>query len=362
MKKLLFDINSIVSYFTHGYGSGISRSTMELLNALEHVDNIPFEIILYSQNTKGIGTRNLHTKFHKLHIWWPNRPNFNNIINTLKLKHLLSDYDILHIPHNTDKWEYIHKTCYTIHDLIVYRYPQMWGLTNREREQHKYIAQNCRAITTCSQASKNDIIKYWNIPDEKITVIPWGLNRSIFSPKECLETQYNYFFSAACNHPRKNTILLLESFKNYLNCGGQSNLILLNPLREDLINYTDLIRTNRLKIVNNISESELVELYNHAKASIVTSLYEGFGFPVLESLGCHTQVICAKNSSLTEAGGDIVDYLETLSPDELTEKLLYYDSIKKSESIDINKTEEHLNKFTWQKCAKKYIDFWIKIL
>ena len=54
-KKLLIDVNSIVPYYVSGKVNGIGRTTLELLQALADIDNLPFEIELYSQNMKGIG-------------------------------------------------------------------------------------------------------------------------------------------------------------------------------------------------------------------------------------------------------------------------------------------------------------------
>ena len=55
MKRLLIDINSIVPYYVTGKVNGIGRTTLELIQALARIKNLPFEVVLYSQNMKGIG-------------------------------------------------------------------------------------------------------------------------------------------------------------------------------------------------------------------------------------------------------------------------------------------------------------------
>lgn len=367
-KKILLDVNSIISLYLNGFLYGVGRSTHELITALNNYDEIPFEIILFSQNLKGIGARNLQTKFKKLHFWLPNRNKTKNFSNFLKLKRLFSNYDIIHIPHNTDSWEDISKTIYTIHDLIVYRYPEMWGLTDEERKQHKFIAQNCKAIVTCSEASKNDIIKFWDVPEEKITVIPWGVNRKIFYPDLDQEIninhlkKFNYFFCASCNHPRKNLNHIVESFSNYIKKGGNHNLILLKPYNFEYDKYQTLVDDRKIIIIEGISDDILRALYSQAKASILMSKYEGFGLPVLESLACGTQVICAHNSSLIEAGGEVVDYISENNLDLLTNTFLKYENLNKFETLDLEKTEKHLSNFTWENCARNYIEFYKKVL
>lgn len=367
MAHLLLDVNSIVPFYTVGSAPGVGRSTMELLKALSEIPSLPFKLTLFSRNLKGIGAKNLPDgPYRKLHLPIPNRPLYKKVEDSLHIKKLLTNYDFLHIPHNTDSCEDLSKTIFTIHDLIVYRYPEMWGLTNEDRAEFERIAKGCRAIVTCSESSKQDIVKFWKVPDEKVTVIPWGLNREIFSPsEESVEIKglgSEFFFSASCNHPRKNTPLVAEAFAEYVKMGGNAQLVLLNPKADDLKGFETLVDSKKILIISNASDRELVWLYTNAKASIVASLYEGFGLPVLESLGCHTQVICARNSSLVEAGGEVVDYLPELTAQALTAKLLQYDSCPKSATIDIPATERHLSNFTWSGCAHRYIAFWERLL
>lgn len=364
-KRLLIDVNSVVPYFTKGYASGVGRSTFELIKALNKIEDIPFDIILYSQNMKGVGAKSLKTDFRSLHFYVPNRHFSTGVINYFGLKRLLSHYDLMHIPHNTDRWENISKTIYTIHDLIVYRYPEMWRLTEDEKKVHNYIAQNCKAIVTCSEASKRDIVDFWHVSPSKVTVIPWGVNRELFSPDykplNISGLSDDFFFCSSCNHPRKQVELIVASYRRYLAIGGKNQLVLLNP-KLDYSSVSDLISNGRLIIVSGINDTMLVQLYSQSKATIVVSLYEGFGLPVLESLACHTQVLCARNSSLVEAGGNVVDYIPELSEIEIAQSMYRYDTIKKKDLLDIDLVEQHLKNFTWENCASKYVKFYEKML
>lgn len=367
-KKLLFDVDSTIPFFLKGHTTGVGRSTVELVNALEKCNDIPFDLILYSQNTKGIGAKNFNGPLKKLHLYIPRREPFSRIVNSIHLKKCLSGYDLMHIPHNTDTCENIHKTIYTIHDLIVYRYPEMWGLTDKERGFHKYIAENCKAIVTCSKASKDDIIRFWGCPSEKIHVIPWGVNRDMFHPSnEPLDKTLGiksgeYFFSSSCNHPRKQTSLILDAFNNYRRNSGHHKLVLLGAAENDVAPFNHLLQDNSLIVMRGIDDKTLVDLYTYAKATVVASLFEGFGLPVIESLACHTQVICAKNSSLIEAGGSIVDYIENMSTETLTQKFALYENTPKRNTIDNEMAERHLKNFTWENCAVEYVKMWTKLL
>lgn len=367
-KRLLIDVNSILGYIKNGYVYGVGRTTFELLQALnKSIEAIPFEIVLYSQNTKRITPKGLFN-FRFFHFLWPNRDNYNKILYFLGIKKKILKYDLMHIPHNVDNvLDDVSNTIFTIHDAIVFRYPKYWGLTDNKKNQLCTVAQQCKAIVTCSERSKHDIVKFLNVPESKVTSIPWGINREMFQPTFDEDYIRNigikglYYFTSSANHPRKNLPVLLNSYRTYIKYGGKSQLVVLNP-KEDLSNVQDLIDNGQIIILSKISDRELAVLYTNAQCSIVLSSYEGFGLPVLESLACHTQVICARNSSLIEVGRDIVDFIDNLDSDYIAKKLLNYDKIAKEDILDSTDIEQHLQYFSWEECARKYIEFYKKQL
>lgn len=367
MKRLLIDVNSIVPFYTSGKVSGIGRTTLELVQALAEMENLPFELILFTQNMKGINTKG-KIPIKNVHFYLPNRAVFKHIVNRLHLKQTATHYDLLHIPHNTDLCETMSKTIFTIHDLIVYRHPEMWNVTEKEIVYFQKVAQESKAVITCSESSKQDIIHFWNMPDDKVTAIPWGINPKIFHPVKghyfCEENHIGnlFYFSASCNHPRKNTPIMLEAFAKYLNRGGKGQLVLLNPNDEDTKDYLHLLDSRKLVIVKNVSDSELVELYSQAHCSIVASSFEGFGLPVLESLACGTQVLCANNSSLSEIGASVVDYFKELNSECICQMMLKYDNINKTNTLDINLCQDYIEKFSWKQCAERYVETYEKLL
>lgn len=371
MKKprVLIDVNSIISYIRDGALSGIGRTTFELLRQWDSfIDEIPFEIVLYSQNTKGISPKGIF-KFKFIHFFWPDRFKWKKFLYPLGVRRLLAKYDLCHIPHNVDIMEDESRTILTIHDVMAYRFSERWNsskwaLTDNDRHMLEHGANQCKAIVTCSECSRRDIIHYLNVPESKVVSIPWGVNREMFQPTYDDEYLKNigieglFYFTSSANHPRKNLPLLLESYREYLKLGGRGQLVVLNPEEEHLHGIIDLIEEGRIVILRKISDKELAALYTNAKCSLVLSSYEGFGLPVLESLACGTQVLCARNSSLVEAGGGVVDYIDEMNSTIIAHKILNYDTKEKTDILDEVLLEEHLQKFTWEKCARKYIEFY----
>ena len=369
-KRLLIDVNTILSYVQYGYLTGIGRTTYELLKQWNRFyDEIPFEIMLYSQNTKRVSTKGLF-KFRSLHFYWPNRDGYKRWLYPLRLRKFVSGYDLLHIPHNVDVMEDVRHTILTIHDVIAYRFADTWHsdtwkFPDEEKRQLEYAARECKAIITCSEYSKSDIVRYLHVPESKVHVIPWGVNREMFNPTSDAEylrrigVNGMYYFTSSANHPRKNLSLLLDSYRSYLTMGGQGQLVVLNPEEEHLKGVQDLIAEGKIITLRKISDRELAVLYTGAQCSLMLSSYEGFGLPVLESLACGTQVICARNSSLTEAGGDIVDYVDDMDTTLIASKMRGYDDRVKADILDATILEEHLQNFTWERCARKYIRFYM---
>ena len=364
-KRLLIDVNSILGYVKTGYVYGVGRSTFELLSALNKlIESIPFDIVLFSQNMKGISPKGF-LRFRSCHFFWPNRECYNKFLYFLGLKKGIIRYDLMHVPHNVDDvLDDVPNTIFTIHDVIVLRYPQYWNLTEEKKKQLQNVAQQCKAIVTCSECSKRDIVQSLNVPESKVTSIPWGINREMFQSMYDEDYLHRigihglYYFTSSANHPRKNLPLLLKSYRTYLAMGGQSQLVILNPEEEHLDSVADLITDRKIVIQRKITDKELAVLYTNAQCSLLLSSYEGFGLPVLESLACKTQVICARNSSLVEAGGDVVDYIDDMDESVIAGKILEYDERVKETILDPIILEEHLNKFSWEECARKYIEFY----
>ena len=372
-KRVLIDVNSIITYIKTGCISGIGRTTYELLKQWNlTLDQIPFEIVLYSLNTKGVTPKGLF-KFRSVHFFWPNRDAYKKLLYYMHLRKLATGYDIIHIPNNVDVIEDIEKTVLTIHDVMNYRFANEWNsakwqCSDEEKKRLEYAASKCKAIITCSECSKNDIVKYLHVPETKVYSIPWGINREMFKPTynedfiAKIGVKGLYYFTSSANHPRKNLSLLLKSFSRYLELGGKGQLVILNPEEQYLEGYESLMDAKSVIVLRNVSDMELCVLYSHAHCTLMLSSYEGFGLPILESLACHTQVISANNSSLPEVGADIVDYVEDMSEDKIAQKLLSYDSKDKSILLDEEKLESHLRHFSWRECANRYIELYTTLL
>lgn len=365
-KKLLIDINSVVPYFVSGKVNGIGRTTRELLMALAQEECIPFEIILYSQNMKGIGGRNLQLPFKCKHLYFPHRENYDKLLAKFPIKDWFTGYDIMHIPHNFEYVRHPEQCIVTLHDMILFTCPDEFSFDSIEysRKIVPPFMRKVKSVITCSESSKNDIIKYMDINPDKIYVTYWGIDHSKFRRlNKCAIDRINlferygikkpYLFSVSCGIGRKNTIELLKAY----------SLLLKNQPKNDMVIVWKTITheamqivkksNGRIHVLQDISDEDLVQLYNYATATYYPSKYEGFGLPILESMACGTPVVTGRNSSLQEIGSDIAIYVQSEDAQGILEIMenmenAVYD-MQSLSNLGIN----HALQFTWGNCAKK---------
>lgn len=230
-------------------------------------------------------------------------------------------------------------TVVTIHDVIPLKFRKHYPIGLRGRINlylQKLALQSCKEIITDSKTSKNDIIEYLKINENKITVIPLAAsqnfrvlndNKLIFTKrKNNLPDQFLLYVGDA--NWVKNLPFLIEGFKQIIKIPefNKVKLVLVNGVFLKKVNNIDhpelesLRKANRLieesNIQNqvirpgNLNEDELVAFYNLATAYIQPSIYEGFGLPVLQALACGTPVISSNRGSLSEVGGNAAVYFD----------------------------------------------------
>jgi glycosyltransferase involved in cell wall biosynthesis len=113
-------------------------------------------------------------------------------------------------------------------------------------------------------------------------------------------------------------------------------------------------RPERIELLGLVPEAELVRLYQHASALIITSRYEGFGLPAIEAMASATPVIAFDNSALTEVVGDagvLVEDGDTVAMAAHVEAILASASRRSELSA---RGLARAAGFTWEEAARRH--------
>ncbi len=376
LKRIVLDINSSVPLISGTDYTGIGRTTLELANALmPYAHDLPFEIMLYSQNMKGVGVHQLHTPFKKRHLYVPYRESFNNLLLKFPIKECLTKYDMMHIPHNYEIVRNPEKCIITLHDAMMKKSPEFHD-PKAEAIFMPFI-QSVNHIITCSESSKKDIIETMHVEPEKISVIYWGIKHHIFKKssrdksnikteiKAKWELDQDYFLTVSCNTQRKRTDKLIQAYIRLARSKKLKNHLVLiwqSPPKELLEQVKQSGFQDQIHFLSDISDKDLALFYNGATAMFFPSSYEGFGLPVIESMACGCPVITCNNSSLGEIGGDAAIYLTEPVEYSLPEMLDLIDQEKIDLRPYIQKGLIKVKNFKWNKTAEQTLDIYKKAL
>lgn len=247
-----------------------------------------------------------------------------------------------------------------IHDLIPFFYNENYpGVFNRF--ENAYImkrlqasAETCNNIITISQSSKNDILKYCRIDEEKIKVIPNGCNKIEIEDTEDY-AQKPYICAITSTLPHKNAKGIFESYKRYCEISD-------NPLNMTVIGVDDSYKNHlpediKEKIIcyKYIKENkELHALIRNSSLFLFLSLAEGFGFPPVEAMQLKVPVICSDRSSLPEVVGDAALLVNPENYDEVANAIKDLLANENLKDALIEKGAKNIIRFDWSNIAKQY--------
>jgi glycosyltransferase involved in cell wall biosynthesis len=242
--------------------------------------------------------------------------------------------DLFHAPHYVLPPLTPCRSVVTIHDCIHLRFPQY--LPNRlgyayARGALWVAAHRSARVLTVSEASKRDILRYFRVPESKITVIPNAIDErfseqppadEVMRVRERYQLNDPFILYAGNIRPHKNLERLIEAFHT-IRRGDLAHVKLL-IIGDEISKYAALRRTvHRYKLHKHVRffgfvpDATLAILYRLARVFVFPSLYEGFGLPPLEAMASGTPVITSNVSSLPEVVGDAAMLIDPYEPDAI---------------------------------------------
>ncbi len=287
--------------------------------------------------------------------------------------------DVLFCPAYVAPLFYRGKIALTLHDISYEARPEEFNwLSPADRILLKWVAkksaQKATIIFTPSEFSRQEVVKYYGVPAEKITVTPLAVDSSLFekfdSPvyetneietikkKYGLRGEFGFFVGSIFS--RRHLPEIIAAFERLtkesdfqLLFGGQDYTD--GKSVEKLVKKMNE-RSGRKAIlrVDFIGDDELKLLYSACAFFIWLSDYEGFGLPVLEAMSLGAPVITTDGSSLSEVAGQAALLIKDNSDVEEIFRAMHKitrDNALREELIAREK--EQAAKFSWNECAEK---------
>lgn len=271
------------------------------------------------------------------------------------------------------------KSVVTIHDLAFLLYPETFPAKDAflHRLYVREAITKADHLIAITEATKQDIIKFYNIDPAKITVIYHGVDKQRFrlmqKGEEYLvkevKLKYNitkpYLLYIGNVQPRKNIQGLIKAYQQLrsntkhdyqLVVAGAKAWLVEEVMKEIGENYReDIIFTGRF------DDAELTPLLWGADLFVLPSFYEGFGLPILEAMACGVPTVVSNTPSLVEVGGEASLSFDAHSIDDIAKVL---DNIVSNSKLREKMRKlglKRVSQFSWNRCANETIEIIKKV-
>jgi len=258
-----------------------------------------------------------------------------------------------------------------VHDMAAY-----WG-TRRTREHlgallRTVLPNSLRRldrIIAVSEWVKQELVELVRVRENRIEVVPNGVDRSAFFPRACAEGaelliqpfsfRRPYVLCVSrIDHPVKNHVRLVRAFDIFKERTGLPHRLVLagrdsggaekvKAAAARAVCRGDIFFTGHFPV------RSLPELYAGADFTVVPSMYEGFGMGVLESMASGIPVACARAASLPETAGHAALYFDPADPEDMADRMatlaLDRECRDRCAALGLQRAEE----FSWDTCARR---------
>ena len=234
-------------------------------------------------------------------------------------------------------------------------------------KMQKEVAPKINTIITPSKSSKKGIIEEFKCKEKNITVINNGLDASEFAPIDGSQRNpFRLITTASADVPLKGLDFSLKALKILITDFPEIHLIVIGNIKEN--GHTKRL-IEKLKVEknvffkSNITKAEITNLYSSSSVAIVSSLYEGFGYPVIEAMSCAVPLIATDVSSIPELTKEFAILVEPkndqMIADSVKKVLINYHKYKEMAVKGRKHVKENFN---WAKITNEYEDIIYKTI
>ncbi len=280
----------------------------------------------------------------------------------LSLEMLFSAPDLLFVPAASLPLIHPKHSVVTVHDVAWRLYPETFKLLKRWYLEFTtwFASKFASRIIAVSQATKDDLIKFYKTPESKVAVVYHGYDSEargvgVASPELLEKLPSEYILSLGTIQPRKNIIGLLDAFLQLKHEHPELPHKLVVAGRVGWKPEEILQRMQHPEVIylGHVSDDERWYLLGHAALYVLPSFYEGFGMPILEAFATGTPVVTSNVSSMPEVAGNAAVYCDPHNQRDIKQALqsVLFDAGLRQDLIE--KGTRRLLEFSWEKCASQ---------
>jgi len=226
-------------------------------------------------------------------------------------------------------------------------------------KMQKRVAPQLKTIVTPSINSLKDIASDFNVNKKNINVINNGLDIDIFIPyKEIKRNPTKLITTASADVALKGLDYTLKSLASLVNDFPEISLTVIGNMKKGghtsrLIDELDI--KDRVLFKTGLSKEEIAKEYASSSIAIVSSLYEGFGYPVIEAMSCEVPLIATNVSSIPELVGDYAELIPAENTNALSNAIrTILNDYSQYKNIASKGRQHIVNNFNWLKITEEY--------
>ncbi len=248
--------------------------------------------------------------------------------------------DLVHIPsYRRMLWQRPCPLVATIHDLAPFHLAAKYDPARMfyGRVVARHLAARQDRIIAVSEATAKDLAHYFQVPANRVTVIPNGIDHDVFRPgpadaarrRVCAGRGIDapfFLYVARIEHPAKNHSGLIEAFNRYKAATGSPWKLVLGGSDWHGAEVVHRLAkespyASDIHLLGFVPSADLADWYRAADVFVFPSLYEGFGLPPIEAMACGCPVLAAPRGAVSEVIGYSAGLLEPESPAQMATQM-----------------------------------------
>lgn len=348
-------------------GTGVGRFTMGLIEAILEYDKENKWTFFFSSFRGKINDNLLNKiiksshRFIRLPLSPPMLSYVWNTLHIIPIETFTGPLDVFICSDWTEPPSHCKKAT-IVHDFAYLRYPNTVhsSILSTQKKRMEWVRKESSFIITPSKATQKDVSNFFSIAVDKVFPLYSGVTVERPSTTHLEETKNKYnlhkkfVLSVGKLEPRKNISRLIDAFVSLGN--EELDLIVVGPQGWD--EQSAQKKYNNIHFTGFVSEKELHALYELCEFFVYPSLWEGFGYPVLEAMLHSKSVAVSNNSSLAELVEGRGLLFNPLSVTEIAESLKILLTNQELRQEYEKKGFEYASEFTW----KRYYEGLMKVI